>query len=73
MGVYDEKFVLQTELGELVNDIPYKIINKATGEELTGVTDEEGGTVRTWTESEQEVEFDLDFLELIVENQEEEL
>ena len=73
VGVYDEKFVLQTELGELVNDIPYKIINKATGEELTGVTDEEGGTVRTWTESEQEVEFDLDFLELIVENQEEEL
>ena len=73
VGIYDEKFVLQTHMGEVLSGIPYKITNKATGEEITGIADEDGGTIRTWTESEQEVEIDLDFLELVVENNEEDL
>lgn len=62
VGVYDEKFVLQTQMGEVLSGIPYKITNKVTGEELTGITDEEGGTVRTWTESEQEVDMGVEFV-----------
>ncbi len=71
VGIFDEKFVLQSQAGEALKNIPYVITNKATGEQIRGTTDEEGATIRAWTEHEEEVVFELDYLELIVDENEE--
>ncbi|UYZ68169.1 type VI secretion system Vgr family protein [Moraxella bovis] len=71
VGTFDEKFVLKSESGEILKNVPYVITNKVTGEQIRGITDDEGGTVRVWTESEEEVEMGVDYLELIVDENEE--
>ncbi|WP_211271655.1 DUF2345 domain-containing protein, partial [Moraxella bovis] len=62
VGTFDEKFVLKSESGEILKNVPYVITNKVTGEQIRGTTDDEGGTVRVWTESEEEVEMGVDFV-----------
>ncbi|STZ03599.1 type VI secretion system Vgr family protein [Moraxella equi] len=62
VGTFDEKFVLKSESGEILKNVPYVITNKVTGEQIRGITDDEGGTVRVWTESEEEVEMGVDFV-----------